>query len=244
MPFLIFDIETVPDESLWKSDPLTKAGKKRVKEEFAPLYAHRPIVIGYALVDDELNMQHLGFTASDDEAKLIGDFTRWMSTMQATLVTFNGRGFDVPVLALRALRHGIDQRYYTAAHRRRYDEENHLDLMSALTEGGTLGRAGFSLGMMSTIIGLPGKGADEDGSKVHGMYQKGEHAKIQLYAQSDVVRTAFLLYRYLLMRGRIEIDVYRRAALALLELCKERKLTNVLFGCDAKRLLLEAPAGA
>ena len=51
MPFIIFDIETVPDEELWKSNPLTKAGKKRVKEEFAPLYAHRPIVIGFAVVD-------------------------------------------------------------------------------------------------------------------------------------------------------------------------------------------------
>lgn len=239
MPFIVFDIETVPDESLWKSDPLTKAGKKRVKEEFAPLYAHRPIVIGFAVVDDELNMQHLGFVGGDDEPKLITDFTEWVAQQVATLVTFNGRGFDVPVLALRALRHGLNQRFYGPQHRRRYDEENHLDLMSALTEGGTLGRAGFSLSMMSTLIGLPGKGADEDGSKVHGMYLKGEHAKIQLYCQGDVCRTAFLLYRYLLMRGRIEIGVYRRAALALLELCKERKLTNVLFGADAKRLLLE-----
>lgn len=242
MSYLIFDIETVPDESLWTSNPVTKAGKKRVKEEFAPLYAHRPIVIGYAIVDDGLNMVHLGFTAGDDEPKLIGDFTEWLAQQTATLVTFNGRGFDVPVLALRALRHGLGQRFYTPAHRRRYDEENHLDLMNALTEGGTLGRAGFSLSMMSTLIGLPGKGADEDGSKVHSMYQKGEHEKIQLYAQSDVVRTAFLLYRYLLMRGRITLPDYRRAALALLELCKERKLSNVLFGCDAKRLLLETPA--
>lgn len=239
MPFIVFDIETVPDESLWKSDPLTKAGKKRVKEEFAPLYAHRPIVIGFAIVDDALNMSHLGFVGGDDEPKLITDFSDWVAQQTATLVTFNGRGFDVPVLALRALRHGISQRFYTPAHRRRYDEENHLDLMSALTEGGTLGRTGFSLSTMSALIGLPGKGADEDGSKIHGMYQKGEHEKIQLYAQSDVVRTAFLLYRYLLMRGRIELTAYRRAALALLELCKERKLTNVLFGCDSKRLLLE-----
>lgn len=244
MPFIIFDIETVPDETLWKSDPLTKAGKKRVKEEFAPLYAHRPIVIGFAVVDDALNMQHLGHVGGDDEPKLISDFSDWVAAQTATLVSFNGRGFDVPVLALRALRHGLGQRFYTAAHRRRYDEENHLDLMAALTEYGTLGRAGFSLGMMSTIIGLPGKGADEDGSKVHGMYLKGEHEKIQLYAQSDVVRTAFLLYRYLLLRGRIDIEIYRRAALALLELCKERKLTNVLFGCDAKRLLLEVPLAA
>jgi predicted PolB exonuclease-like 3'-5' exonuclease len=145
----------------------------------------------------------------------------------------------VPVLALRALRHGLSQRFYGPAHRRRYDEENHLDLMAALTEYGMLGRTGFSLSMMSSLIGLPGKAPDEDGSKVAGMYEKGEHAKIQLYAQSDVVRTTFLLYRYLLLRGRIELDMYRRAAFVLLELCKERKLTNVLFGCDAKRLLLE-----
>lgn len=239
MPFLVFDIETVPDESLWKSSALTKAGKPRKVEEFPPLYAHRPIAIGFALIDDALHVQHLGCIGHDDEPKLIADFTEWVSAQQATLVTFNGRGFDVPVLGLRALRHGLHQRFNSPAHRRRYDEENHLDLMSALTEAGTLGRAGFSLSMMSALIGLPGKSADEDGSKVHGMYQKGEIEKIHLYAQCDVVRTIFLLYRYLLLRSRIELSTYRPAALALLELCKERKLSGVLFGCDAKRLLLE-----
>lgn len=244
MPYIIFDIETVPDESLWKSDPLTKAGKKRVKEEFAPLYAHRPIVIGLLMLDDDLKLVHLGVMAGDDEAKLIGDFTGWLATQPGTIVTFNGRGFDVPVLGLRALRHGLPQHYNTVAHRHRYDEDNHLDLMAVLTDHGSLGRAGFSLDTLCRVIGLGGKG-DMDGSQVAAVYkQKGGIEKISAYCAQDCLRSAFLLARYLLMRGRITIEHYRVAARGLYDYCVANKYNGLLFGADPARILLETPVAA
>lgn len=235
--YIVFDIETVPDESLWKPSPPKPRARK--KDDFAPLYAHRPIVIGFGVFDDNLHCGHLGVMASDDEVALITEFTGWLAHQDATLVTFNGRGFDVPVLGLRALRHGIPQHFNTVQHRKRYTEDKHLDLMDVLTEFGGLGRSGFSLSTLSSVIGLPGKN-DMDGSMVAGMYAKGEIEKIKGYCVQDCVRTGFLLARYLLMRGRITIDMYRAAAAGLLQKCHEMQLTGVLFGADTKRLLLEA----
>jgi predicted PolB exonuclease-like 3'-5' exonuclease len=239
MPFIIFDIETVPDEELWKSNPLTKAGKKRVKEEFAPLYAHRPIVIGFTMLDDNLKLVHLGVLADDREATLIETFTGWLATQTGTIVTFNGRDFDVPVLGLRALRHGIPQTFNTLAHRKRYDEDNHLDLFAALTEHGNLGRAGFSLDTLCRVIGLGGKG-EMDGSQVAAVYKTpGGVDKIKAYCAQDCLRSAFLLARYLLMRGRISIEQYRTAARGLYDYCVTNNYTGLLFGADPTRILLE-----
>jgi predicted PolB exonuclease-like 3'-5' exonuclease len=229
------DIETVPDTALWKPEPPKPRARK--KDDFPPLYAHRPIVIGFGYIDDALNTMHIGIMAGDDEVKLISEFTGWLSTQDATLVTFNGRGFDVPVLGLRALRHGIPQHFNTQAHRKRYTEESHLDLFDALTEYGALGRGDFSLDILSQVIGLGGKNGI-DGSMVAGLYAKGEVAKIQGYCACDVGRTSFLLFRYLLMRGRITIEQYRAAAAGLFAKCVEMKLEGVTFAADQKRLLL------
>jgi hypothetical protein len=241
MGYLVFDIETVPDPALWKPTPPKTSRSKKMEDQFAPLHAHRPICIGFAVLNDNLAVESFGCGQSDDEAGLIKNFSDWLASVPHTLVTFNGRRFDVPVLALRALRHGLPQQFNTVAHRKRYDEENHLDLFAALTDYGSLDRGGFSLDSLSQVIGLPGKGED-NGAAVAGLYAKGEHAKINGYCRQDVARTAFLLFRYLLMRGRIDVDQYRTAASALFEKCVEEKLMGLTFGCDKQRLLLQTQA--
>lgn len=242
MPYLIFDIETVPDETLWKPSP-PKPRSRAKTDQFAPLYAHRIIVIGFAMFDDNLAFMGANAVANDNEIALITQFSEWFATQPATLVTFNGRGFDVPVLNLRALRHGIDQRYYGPQHRRRYDEENHLDLMAALTEYGALGRAGFSLGVLSSVIGLGSK-SEFDGSMVAAAYAKGEIEKIRSYCVQDCLRSGFLLMRYLLMRGRLPADQYRVAANALFDYCVANKFNGLLFGADRARVCLDVPTVA
>ena len=285
MSYLVFDIETIPDLSVWTppeapvapTDPAaplpgqlalvgaptappvdsgivippmgTPAPKKSrsrkkptapgepAKEPFPPLYAHHVIAIGFVLFDDAFNLQHIGCVGHDDEPKLINDFSAWIAQIPGTVVTFNGRTFDVPVLGLRSMRLGISQHWNTAQHRRRYAEEYHLDLFDAITEYGALGRTGFSLDALAQVIGLPAKG-EVDGSKVRAMHANGEHAKILLYCTADAAKTAFLLLRYALMRGRIDLATYRAAAAALFQACIDRGLSNVTFAADQQRLLL------
>lgn len=244
MSYLIFDIETVPDPTMWKpggGDPGADGKKRRAKksDSFAPLYAHRPIAIGYVLLTDELQVANMGCAGTmsfgDDERALLNAWNQFAAARH-TLVSFNGRGFDMPVLTLRALRWGVQQGWYGGEYRGRYKEE-HLDLFDQLTEFGAVGREGFSLDTFSQIIGLPAKGGF-DGSKVAGAFAAGEAAKIEAYCVVDVVKTSFLLMRYLLMRGRIDLPNYQVAANRLLAQCDASGI-QVTKGVDRSRLLFE-----
>ena len=240
MSYLILDIETVPDASLWTAAP-PKPRARTKTDDFAPLYAHRPIAIGSVLLSDQHMVEYIGVAGTtlfgDDEAALLTAWSAWMQQARPVLVSYNGRGFDISVIELRALRHGVNLGWHDKDYRNRYGE-SHIDLFDQVTKFGIIARNGFSLGTMSTLIGLPPKGG-MDGSKVAGMFAAGEAAKIEAYCASDCARTAFLFMRYQLMRGRMTVNEYREAAGALLRLCTEREMHGVLFGADQKRLLLE-----
>jgi 3'-5' exonuclease len=221
-----------------------KTNGEPAKEPFAPLYAHRVIAIGWVWLEldaGQAALKGMGCvgtsTFKDDEAALLTGWNDFVKREQPTVVSFCGRTFDVPVLGLRALRHGISQSWADENYRKRYGSE-HVDLFDVLTEYGALPRTGYSLGMMSTILGLPDKG-EVNGNGVQGLYQRGEIAKLEAYCCSDAVRTAFLLLRYRLMRGWISLEQYRVGARALLEHSTAMSLGNLTFGVDTRRLLLE-----
>lgn len=239
MSYVIFDIETVTDSTLWTPAPPKPRARKA--SNFAPLYAHIPVAIGVlALNEESYAIEQFAVagttTFAADEAALLSAWSGWMERLRPVLVSFNGRGFDMPVLSLRALRHGVSIGWHNKEYRSRYDEQ-HIDLFDQATAFGIVGRDGFSLSNMSALIGLPTKG--EDGSMVAGLYAEGNHAKIEAYCAMDCTRTAFLFMRYQLMRGRMNLVQYREAAHALVKMCHERQLAGVLFGADEKRLLLE-----
>lgn len=238
MSYLVLDIETVPDRTLWTpTEPKKGSRAKAPEDQFPPLYAHRPIAIGFALFDDYLALQHIGVAGHDDEPRLLTEFSQWISTLNATLVTWNGRGFDLPVLSLRSFRHGLSLQWNTSNHRKRYSEDPHLDLLGALTDWGPRIN-GYSVDAFCNVIGLPGKG-EVKGSAVASLYEKKEINKILGLCMCDVARQSFLFFRYLLMRGRIDVEKYRTVATALFNVCVEKHLDGVLFGADPKVLLLQ-----
>jgi predicted PolB exonuclease-like 3'-5' exonuclease len=237
MSYIVLDIETVPDPELWSIEKANPRSKKKPEDQMPPLYACKVVVIGLAMFDDALELAGMSASAGD-EPQLIQSVSQWLAVQDATLVTFNGRTFDLPLMALRALRHGLSQDFNTSDHRRRYSDERHLDLFDVLTEYGYLGKTGYNLDALTTVIGLGGKNGI-DGSMVAGLYAKGEIDKIRGYCSCDLARQAFLLFRYLLMRGRISLEKYQHAAKALFAKCTEMGLTGVTFAADTKRLLLE-----
>src|SRR5574341_386165 len=222
-----------------------KTANGEVKDPFAPRYAHRVIAIGFTWLDldapAEAFVRSVGCVGTsafgDNEAGLLTSWDEFVKRESPTVVTFNGRSFDVPVLGFRALRHGIAQAWADSEYRHRYGDQ-HMDLFDLLTEHGAVPRDGCSLDTFSTIIGLPSKG-EENGSKVPAMWKAGKIAQIEGYCTADTVRTAFLLLRYKLMRGQLTTERYRELARQLLATAGGMGLGAVTFGVDVKRLLLE-----
>jgi hypothetical protein len=242
--YLVLDIETVPDTGRWSPDPTTDGGRV----PFPPAWAHRIIVIGCLWLDHHYRLKRVGVigdhvegSEDDRERVLLEDFSRFVGKARPVLVTYNGRRFDLPVIALRALCHGVPLGWYYRERgvRYRFSEEAHLDLCDWLADHGA-SRAG-SLDAVARLIGLPGK-VGIDGSQVEGLYRDGQLDAIQRYCLADVAQTAALLLRFRLLQGQLPPESYREAAAALLDaLAADGRVPEVLAGTDRAHLLGPLP---
>lgn len=154
--------------------------------------------------------------ASDDRAedRLVYEWNNLLKTGPALcLVSWNGRRFDLPVLAARAMRYGRQDLHFDQSFRYRYSKGTgpgtHLDVMDQLSDYGSAQNA--SLDAYARAIGLPGKVFGE-GDSVQAMHDAGRLEEIGAYCLTDVVQTAFLLLRYLLVTGAMTRTQYRAAA--------------------------------
>jgi 3'-5' exonuclease len=233
--FLILDIETVPDGDLYKPPDLPSGTDK----PFPPLYAHRPIVLGVLWLDEQYEFRRIGVIGEhDDEPGMLADFSSFVEQWRPHLVTFNGRSFDLPVIMLRCLRHGVPLHFFfqDRDYRYRFTDAGHIDLYDFLSEHGAA-RVG-SLDAIAHVIGLPGK-VGVDGSQVEGLYNSGQIQLIKNYCLMDVAQTAFVLLRYRLLQGALDRDSYRRLARALFDaLVADGRVQPVLERVDQTRLLL------
>ena len=230
MRFAIFDVETRIDKALVKAvfhrheDIGEEEAYQETREQiiarsrsgsdFFPVAFHVPVAIVIADVNDDRVLTSVDTVAADgDEKALVSAFWDRLEQFRGTLVSFNGRGFDLPVLELAALRHGCRiPRYFDAGFRYRYSDEAHYDLYDFMTNTGMYSvRGGFHL--LANLIGLPGKG-DVDGADVQSLWEAGKLAEIQAYCRRDVVQSYFLFLRMELIRGRITTEQYEAALAA------------------------------
>lgn len=236
--YLVLDIETVPDAEL-HTPPEPAPG---VEKAFPPLYACKPIVLGVMWLDERLACKRMGTIGEGkDEAGMLADFAEFMTRHRPHLVTWNGRGFDLPVLTLRALRHGVSFPWYYQErdYRYRYSADGHLDLCDFLSDHGAARM--ISLSGAARLIGLPGKDG-LDGSQVEGLYHAGQLEALRQYCLSDVAQTAFLFLRYRLLVGQLDRAGYREAAGQLLATLEaDGRLARLTTSVDRPRLLLEQP---
>jgi len=212
--FLVLDIETVPDPDLvWDA---AVAG-------FPPAPFHQVVALGVLWLDGSYELQKLGAfggeeDAPPDESKVLEEFADFIGKRHPTMVTFNGRRFDLPVLANRMLKHGVQFPAYYAGrsggpdYRYRFSDEGHMDLADVLTDYGASRMP--SLTALAQLVGMPGK-MDVDGSKVQSMFEHGRYTEIRDYCLHDVVQTTFVFLRTELLRGRLTQDEYRTRAQSL-----------------------------
>jgi 3'-5' exonuclease len=221
-PILSFDLETVPDVAglrrlrpEWSTldDAAVAAAafaerREKSGSDFLPHHLHRVVAIGCAFRDDNgFRVRCLG-TADDGEARLIQDLFRTIDRYTPQLVSWNGGGFDLPVLHYRALVHGLSAaRYWDLGEDDRDFKWNnyisryhtrHTDLMDLLALYQP--RASVPLDDLARLCGFAGK-LGMDGSRVWAAFQAGELAAIRNYCETDVVNTYLLYCRFQKLRG-------------------------------------------
>jgi predicted PolB exonuclease-like 3'-5' exonuclease len=165
---------------------------------------------------DRFKLWSLG-DADSPEEELIQRFFDGLERYSPTLVSWNGSGFDLPVLHYRSLLHGIVARRYweTGADDSSFRwnnylsrfHERHTDLMDVLA--GHQPRAGVALQDMALLLGLPGK-LGMHGSLVWERYQDGAIASIRNYCETDVLNTFLVYLRFELVRGHLSEEAYGR----------------------------------
>ena len=251
-----FDIETVPDVEFGRQYfelgdlPAEKVATammfKRQQDtgsEFLPLHQHRVVAISVALrTGESFRVWSLGDEDSD-EADLVGRFFDGIERYAPDLVSWNGSGFDLPVLHYRALRHGIQApRYWEMGDNDRdYKWNNylnrfhwrHVDLMDVLAGFQNRGRA--SLDQMAVLLGFPGK-LGMSGDKVWETYLEGGIREIRDYCETDVLNTWLVYLRFEFMRGNLDrAGLDRELALVreTLEGMKETHLDEFLAAWQA-----------
>jgi 3'-5' exonuclease len=231
IPVLVFDIETVPDiDGLRKlsdlgpelgaadiADMAFQSRRQAVGSDFLQLHLQKVVAISCALRDkNEFRVWSLGNPA-DSEADLIRRFFEGIDKYSPQLVSWNGGGFDLPVLHYRSLIHGLQARRYweMGDDDREFKWNNylsryhtrHLDLMDLLALYQP--RANAPLDELAKLMGFPGK-FGMDGSQVWGAFQNGEIAAIRNYCETDVVNTYLVFLRFQFMRGIFDDEQYRR----------------------------------
>lgn len=230
-PVLAFDIETVPDvEGLRRLHGLDSGISDRdvaemafqlrrqaTGSDFLPLHLHRVVVISCALRDrDAFKVWSLG---GDGEGELIQRFFDGIDRYTPQLVSWNGGGFDLPVLHYRGLIHGVKAaRYWDMGEDNRDFKWNnyisryhprHCDLMDLLALYQP--RANAPLSDLAQLAGLPGK-LGMTGAEVWGAYQAGRLGEIRNYCETDVVNTYLLHARFQRMRGSLDDAQYQAEA--------------------------------
>jgi len=222
-PILVFDIETIPDVAgLRKLNDIAETmGDAAVAElafqrrrqatggsDFLQHHLHRVAAISCLLRTDEgLKVWSIG-KPEDAEATLIQRFFDGIERYTPQLVSWNGGGFDLPVLHYRALVHGVTAgRYWDMGEDDRDFKWNnyisryhmrHLDLMDLLAMFQP--RATAALDQMAQLCGFPGK-LGMDGSKVWDAFQAGDIGGIRDYCETDVLNTYLVFMRFQLLRG-------------------------------------------
>jgi 3'-5' exonuclease len=228
-PTLVFDIETVPDvaglrrlhrlpASLGDADVVTWANQQRraaTGNDFLPLYLQRVVAIACALREgNAFRVWSLGEPA-DPEPELIRRFFDGIDRYTPQLVSWNGSGFDLPVLNQRGLIHGVvaakfwdwgdDDREFKFNNYLGRFHTRHLDLMDVLALYQS--RASAGLDTMARLCGFPGK-IGMDGSEVNAAYREGKLEQIRRYCETDVMNTYLVYLRFQQLRGTLTAGEY------------------------------------
>jgi predicted PolB exonuclease-like 3'-5' exonuclease len=228
-PVLAFDIETIPDVAGIRKlhDLPAELADCEVAEfafqrrraasgnDFLPLHLQRVIVVSCALREAERFTVWSLAEPKLGEAEIVRRFFDGIEKFTPQLVSWNGGGFDLPVLHYRGLIHNVAApRYWDQGEDDRDFKWNnyigryhsrHLDLMDLLALYQP--RANAPLDELTRLMGLPGK-LGMDGAAVWTAWQEGRFDEIRDYCETDVVNTYLVFLRFQRMRGALTAKAF------------------------------------
>jgi predicted PolB exonuclease-like 3'-5' exonuclease len=226
--YLVFDIESIADAALVKKlrygkesiEPAEAVGRYRAElmekydNDFIPYTFQIPISVAVGKVAGDFRLADVVVL---DEPQfrphvITENFWRgWEKYHRPTLVSFNGRGFDVPLLELAAFRYGLSLPGWFQASprpseqfRNRYNTAAHLDLCEMLTNFGST-RFNGGLNLVANLLGKPGK-MDVQGDMVQDLYDAGRLPEINDYCRCDVLDTYFVFLRTRVLLGQLTLE--------------------------------------
>lgn len=235
MNVLVFDIETIPDteggrrifdlgvgDDALDDKSTAKAmfhlHQQKTGRDVLPLHLQQIAAISVVYrgmgndMEHKVSVRSLG-DENSSEADLLTLFFDQIEKRTPTLVSWNGMGFDLPVIHYRSLKNKVSAPAYWEKGENdisfRYDNylsryhERHTDLMDVLANYNR--GANAPLDDIATLLGFPGK-AGMDGSQVWDEYLAGNLSGIRHYCETDVLNTYLVYLRYQFMRGELNGD--------------------------------------
>ena len=220
--YLVFDIESVADSQLVARlrYPGEAVGRYRAElmakyeSDFIPYTYQIPISVAVAKVAADFRLIDLVVLDEPEfRSHVITEYfwRGWEKYGRPTLVSFNGRTFDVPLMELAAFRYGLSvPGWFSVAGksfeqpRSRYNTQSHIDLCELLTNFGSTRFTG-GLNLAANILGKPGK-MEVQGDMVQDMYDAGRLAEINDYCRCDVLDTYFVFLRTRVLLGQLALD--------------------------------------
>lgn len=249
--YLVFDIESVadgalvsklrfPGENLSPEDAVTRYRAELMEKfdsDFIPYTFQVPVSIVVAKLSADFHL--LDLVALDEpqfRPHIIAKnfWVGWEAYSRPTLISFNGRTFDLPLLELAAFRYGISipgwfhltGKQYEQP-RNRYNIEAHFDLHDLLTNFGA-SRFNGGLNLAANLLGKPGK-MDVQGDMVQDLYNAGKMAEINNYCRCDVLDTYFVFLRTNVMLGKLTLAEEQARITATRHWLEERQLTQSAY---------------
>ena len=229
-PVLVFDIETIPDVAGLRAlrqppsehtdadvyNAWAVERKEKGQSDFMPLHLQRVLCISAVFRNaDGLRIHSFVDKDGQSEGKIIQQFFHSVDKHVPQLVSWNGGGFDLPVLHYRGLQHGVvaDKYWDLGDDDREFKWNNyisryhmrHLDLMDLLALYQPKNNAPPDA--MAKLCGFPGK-LGMDGSQVYAQYLEGKVDDIRRYCETDVMNTYLVYCRFQKMRGGLTEKEY------------------------------------
>ncbi len=264
--YLIFDLESVADGRLvqqvryperpeltpaqavaeYREQLLRQSGGK---SDFVPHTFQLPVSVAVVKVARDLSLidaRTLDRPRFRPPAIARAFWKGWEAYGRPTLVTFNGRFFDLPVLELCAYRYGIPLPGWFAeagnsSPRSRWNQRAHLDLQEVITNHGAVMSHG-GLNLLARLVGGAGK-MDTKGDQVQALWEAGEGARVDDYCLCDALDTYRIFLRVRLMQGQLAPEREAELVAGIERWCAGAEAAHPGLAAYRQRLRAMPPVG-